>query len=418
MTAVEVRLLGRLTIVVDGKRADDARLGDLGRKAFAYLVLERHRPVPRDELADALWEEGLPATWTAALRGVLSRLRATLADAGLDGPDVIRSQVGCYQLKLPVDAGVDVERVGSAMAAAQEDLAPAPHRARLAAAEAADLASRQFLPGASGEWVERQQAALAALRLRALDLLADAALAAGDSGGAVAAAQQAIALAPLHESAHQRVMAAYAGAGDRAAALEAYEACRRLLAEELGTNPSPETYELYVRLLQDEPLAVAGPQPTATNLPPERTSFVGREDQIDDLRLLLGSARLVTLTGPGGVGKSRLAVRVAASLLGDYPDGVWLVELAGLGDATLVPQQILSVLGQPEAPVSSATDALARHLADRSSLLVVDNCEHLAGVSWLLPGGAVFPQVGGGVRALPAYYLGDGDAELIDGVER
>ena len=376
---MEVRLLGRLTIDVDGKRADDARLGDLGRKAFAYLVLERRRPIPRDELADVLWGEGLPATWTAALRGVLSRVRATLADAGLAGPDVLRSQVGCYQLQLPADAIVDVERVESTLAAARSDVALTPDRARQAAAEVVDLAGMQFLPGAGGVWVEGKQAALASLRLRALEVLAEAASAAGDSAGAVEAAEQAIALAPLQESAHQRLMIAHASAGNRAAALRAYEDCRRALADELGVGPSSETYELYVRLLRDEPLAAAGPPATvtATNLPPERTSFVGREDQIDDLRLLLASSRLVTLTGPGGVGKSRLAVRVAVSRLDDHPDGVWLVELAGLADPALVPQQVLSVLGLPEAPPSTPTDALARHLADRSILLVMDNCEHL-----------------------------------------
>jgi predicted ATPase/DNA-binding SARP family transcriptional activator len=374
---VEVRLLGRLTIEVDGRRADDARLGDLGRKAFAYLVLERQRPVPRDELAEVLWGEGLPPTWTAALRGVVSRLRSTLAGAGLTGPDVLRSHVGCYQLQLPAGVIIDVERVEALLASALEELADAPQRAQEMAAEAASLASRQFLPGAGGEWVERQQAALAAVRVRALELLAEAASAAGDAGTAVAAAEQAIALAPLRESAHQRLMVALAGAGNRAAALRAYEDCRRLLAEELGVDPAPDTYDLYVRLLRDEPSSAVGAPAVATNLPPERTSFVGREGEIDELRQLLASERLVTLAGPGGVGKSRLAVRVARSLLPKNADGVWLVELAGMADPALVPQEVLSILGLPEALPSTAIDALARHLAERSVLVVLDNCEHL-----------------------------------------
>jgi predicted ATPase/DNA-binding SARP family transcriptional activator len=372
-----VGLLGRLVIDVDGKQADDARLGDLGRKAFAYLVLERRRPVPRDELADVLWGEDLPATWTAALRGTVSRVRSNLAEAGLADPDVLRSGGGCYQLQLPVDAVVDVEHLEAALESAQQDLAAVPERARQAAAEAADLAARQFLPGAAGAWVERRQAALAAIRVRALEVLAEAATAEGDFNGAVAAAEEAIALAPLRESAHARLMAAHAGAGNRAAALRAYEACRQVLAEELGVGPSPETYELYVRLLRDEPLVEARPPTVATNLPPERTTFVGREGHIAELRRHLASTRLITLTGPGGVGKSRLAVRVAESLVADHPDGVWLVELAGLSDPALVPQQVLSVLGVPEAAAESAAEAVALHLADRCALLVVDNCEHV-----------------------------------------
>ena len=150
MTAVKVGLLGRLVIDVDGKQADDARLGDLGRKAFAYLVLERRRPVPRNELADVLWGEDLPATWTAALRGAESRVRSNLADAGLADPAVLRSASGCYQLQLPAGVDVDVERVDAALESAQRDLVTAPARARRAAAEAAELAGRQFLPGAGG----------------------------------------------------------------------------------------------------------------------------------------------------------------------------------------------------------------------------------------------------------------------------
>lgn len=366
-----------MTIEVDGRRADDARLGDLGRKAFAYLAIERHRPIPRDELAEVLWGEGLPPTWTAGLRGVVSRLRATLAGVGLTGPDILRSHAGCYQLQLPADVVIDTEHVEALLASALKAVVDAPQRAQEGAAEAANMASRQFLPGAGGEWVERQQASLAAVRVRALEVLAEAASAAGDAGTAVAAAEQAIALAPLRESAHQLLMAALAGAGNRAAALRAYEDCRRLLVEELGVDPAPDTYDLYVRLLRDAPSGAVGTPAVATNLPPDRTSFVGREGEIDELRQLLASQRLVTLAGPGGVGKSRLAVRLARAVLPEHVDGVWLVELAGLADPSLVPQQVLSVLGLPEALPATATDALARHLAERSVLLVLDNCEHL-----------------------------------------
>ncbi|HTJ75476.1 MAG TPA: tetratricopeptide repeat protein [Acidimicrobiales bacterium] len=349
---VRVHLLGRLAVEVDGARTDLAGVGALGRVAFAYLVLERRRPVPRDELADVLWGEELPPTWTSALRGALSRVRRALGDAG-----VLRSEARCYQLRLPSDVEVDVEEVAAVVAAGTGPLA-----------RVADLASRRFLPGAGGAWVEGRQRELDTLRVRALELLAEACSATGDHRAAVAAAGEAVALAPLQESAHRRLMAAHEAGGDRAAALRAYEACRRVLAEELGVGPSPATDALYVRLLRDEPV---------TNLPVDRTSFVGREAELDELRRLVESSRLVTLTGPGGVGKSRLAVRVAGSLVDRYRDGVWLVELAGLSDPALVVPEVLSVLGLPEAARPSAGEALARHLADRAVLLVLDNCEHL-----------------------------------------
>ena len=361
---MRIDLLGRLVVEVDGVEADVARLGDLGRVALAFLVLSRGRPVPRDELADVLWGEDLPATWTSALRGVVSRVRGTLAGVGLAGDEVVFSELGCYRFQSPGELVVDVEEVArvvgggpAAVPAGLDDLVSAVERA-----------GRQFLPGAGGAWVERRQAELAALRLRGLELLAEAASASGDHGAAVAAAAEAVALAPLLESAHRALMAAHVAAGDRAAALRAYEACRMVLAEELGVGPSPATYALYVRYLADEP--TEGPR---TNLPEERTSFVGRDGQVDELAALAGSSRLVTLTGPGGVGKSRLALRVAAALADRFPDGVFLVELAGLGDPALVGREVLAVLGMVEARGTSAAEAVA----GRAVLLVVDNCEHL-----------------------------------------
>src|SRR5947209_7288082 len=115
---VRVHLLGRLVVEVDGARSDLAGVGALGRVAFAYLVLERRRPVPRDELADVLWGEELPPTWTSALRGVLSRVRRALGDAG-----VLRSEASCYQLRLPGHVEVDVEEVAAVVAAGRGQLA-------------------------------------------------------------------------------------------------------------------------------------------------------------------------------------------------------------------------------------------------------------------------------------------------------
>ncbi|MGH9278160.1 MAG: tetratricopeptide repeat protein, partial [Acidimicrobiales bacterium] len=367
-SAVRICLLGRLAVEVDGIAVDDARLGGLGRTALAYLAIERRRPVPRDELADVLWGEDLPATWESALRGVVSRVRTTLSGAG-----VIRSEFGCYQLQLPEGVVIDFEEAVSAVERAERE---GPDEARTAAQGAVEILARGFLPGAPGTWVERRQAEVDALRVRALEALAGAASACGDHAAAIAAAEEAVALAPLQEPAHQRLMTALAGAGNRAAALRAYTRCRERLADELGVDPSPETERLYVELLADEPAPVA----VATNLPARRTSFVGREDQVAQLLVLLASTRLLTLTGPGGVGKSRLALRVAEELLDSYGDGAWLVELASLSDPSLVGPAVLSVLGVPEAAGDPA-GALARHLGHRHLLLVLDNCEHVIAAS-------------------------------------
>jgi hypothetical protein len=138
------------------------------------------------------------------------------------------------------------------------------------------------------------------------------------------------------------------------------------------------------------------------NLPAEVSSFVGREQDLERLAASLADARLLTLLGPGGVGKTRLALRLAAGLRGDYPDGVWLVDLAPLTDARLVPSAVVSALRLREAPAGPAVDVLLGGLAARRLLLVLDNCEHLleacAGlVTALLPGGEPLPPGAGPV---------------------
>ena len=376
LLAVSISLTGRLAIDIDGVHADEARLGRLGRLVFAVLVAERHRPVPQAELAAALWGNEAPDDWPAVLDDVVARLRSVLGEAGLDGDDAVRSHFGCYQLRLPRDVAVDVERAAVAVADAERALRAAdPGEALRAAREAATVAARPFLDGAGGAWAQRKRDELRSAQVRALEVVSEAASAAGEHEDALAAAEEAIGLARLRESAHQRLIAAHARAGNRLAALRAFERCRALLADELGATPSPETEASYRALLGD---AIVVEGSVRSNLPEQATSFVGREDAIGEVRGLLATSRLVTLTGPAGVGKSRLAHRIATGLVGEHPDGVWLVDLAGLRDPALVADRILSTLGVPEVPGASSADSLLRQLTGRRALLVLDNCEHLA----------------------------------------
>ena len=117
------------------------------------------------------------------------------------------------------------------------------------------------------------------------------------------------------------------------------------------------------------------------NLPAPTTSFIGREQQIDEIRRLLGSSRLLTLTGAGGCGKTRLALRVAADVSERYMDGVWLVDLAVLTDGELVPQVVAQTLGVRDVPGRAVMDMIADHLQNHVSLLILDNCEHVIGTA-------------------------------------
>ena len=372
---VRIRLIGRFGVEVDGNPADDARFGQLGKLALAFLATERHRSVSRDELADVIWGDSPPSTWPDALRGVISRVRAVLDAAGLPGGPTLTSSSGCYQLHLPAGASVDVEEAAALLDASRAALG-GEHAARAVetAAEAVSLTAGQFLAGSGGDWVERRQRVLDELRLDALDALSTAATACGQVALATEAAEEAIGLQPLRESAYVRLAAAHGAAGNRAEALRAYERCRRTLAEELGVNPSPTTEAAYLRLLTEEdPPAPRAPGP----LPSSITSFVGRGQAIAEVCTCLRTTRLLSLVGVGGVGKSRLALQVAGEVAGDYAEGVWLVELAALADPGLVASQVLSVLGAPEMRGEPAAHSLARHLGTSRVLLVLDNCEHL-----------------------------------------
>ena len=367
-----ISLSGRIGVEVGDEVVDGAALGPLGGLALAFLVTERSRPVTRDELAEVLWGEALPPSWEPSLRAVVSRVRRRLEAVGMVG-DVITGGGGCYQLHLPEEAVVDIEEAAADLEAARHAVAHGHWgTAQERAGAAADAAGHRFLPGLGGLWVEHRQAELDELRVSALEILADAASAGGDHAAALAAAQAAVAAQPLRESAHLRVMAAHAGAGNAAEALRAYERCRVVLAEELGVSPSERVRAAYEAVLAGET------HKPVTNLRPELSSFVGRTEARREIEKVLRTARLLTLVGPGGVGKTRLATRVAGDLVPRFRDGVWVVELAALADAALLPQHVVTALAVAEKSGSTPLESLRAHLADLELLLVLDNCEHLS----------------------------------------
>lgn len=377
--AIEISLAGRVAIARTGDPGGETGLGSRARVAFAFLALERWRAVTHDELAEVVWGVDLPPTWRAALRGVVSRIRRALAAAGLEPNVALTSSPGGYQLHLPSGSTVDVELARQRLHDGRA-LAPTnPLEARMKAERAVATLRGEFLGGLEGAWVERLRLELSELRLQALEVLSQARTSCGDTDGAVCAAEEAVALQPLRESAHLCAMAAHAAAGNRARALRAYERCRRILAEELGVAPGPDVQQAYMDLLGEEPANDNRPprRRAPGNLPAPRSSFIGRTRERAEVCRLLGLTRLLTITGTGGAGKSRLGLEVVSEVVDDYPDGVWLVELAGVGDGRLVGAQVQAVLQVPDQYGCSALDSLAMHLEPRRMLLVLDNCEHV-----------------------------------------
>jgi DNA-binding SARP family transcriptional activator len=243
-------LTGRLTAERDGRHFDERRLpGRQGRRALAYLALERARPVAIDELADAVWGTAAPAgAWETALSAVVSKLRAALR--ALDEHCTVTTAAGCYQLALPTDAWVDVEAARRALDEAEGHV----RAGRLPAAwgpanVAVAVAARPLLAGLDGEWIVRARTALRETHVRALECLVAVASGNGEHPLAASFARTVVELEPFRETGWQSLMRSLAAAGNRAEAVRAYGRCKALLADELGVAPSPET-EAIVKALR------------------------------------------------------------------------------------------------------------------------------------------------------------------------
>ena len=255
-----------------------------------------------------------------------------------------------------------------------------------------------LLEDCAEEWVAQERNAREQDCLQALQTLADAALAAGDHPAAIAYYRRAVSLDPWQEAARRGWMEALAKSGDRNAALQVYREFTDLLRSDPTALPDEATSALYARLRAEArqqsraqtavtakeavvPIVNEGVAPAVSGyLPYPLTDLIGREEERGEVAAKLRGSRLVTLTGAGGIGKTRLAIEVAGESVQDgaaYPDGVWLVALETLSEGRLVVAQIASVLGLREEPGRSLLESLAEHLRAKRLLLVLDNCEHL-----------------------------------------
>ncbi|GAA2192294.1 ATP-binding protein [Streptomyces bangladeshensis] len=364
------------------------------RALLAALALRPGRTAAPHTLIDEIWADDPPQDALAALQALVGRLRRTL------GRHTIASTPGGYRLEAAED-DVDLhvfERLTRTGTQALTTGDPATAHRTLTEALAlwhgpalADLPDRTAATRPD------------ALRLEASRARAAAALALGRAQEAVPELRELTVAHPYDESLHVLLIRALRDTGRPADALAAYESARRTLADTLGTDPGPELQTLHRSLLQQEPSGHPGhsghpgraghPQAKPPAQPPERTgnlrprltSFVGREPELEAIRSDLHRARLVTLTGPGGSGKTRLAEEAAAAL-----PSAWLVELAPLDRPEAVPGAVVSALGLRETvlltndlatPQADPTALLIEYCAPRSQLLILDNCEHVIGAA-------------------------------------
>lgn len=371
------------------------------RALLADLLAHGGRPVSTDRLVHDLWGDAPPANPVGALQIKISRLRRVLEEAEPGGKDLLVSLATGYALKAPGHT-VDAQRFETLVEQART--APDPRGRAALLTEAlglwrgaafADFDDLPFLQPAITRLREQ--------RLSAREEQAEARLALAEHQALTGELGELVGRYPLRERLRASYMLALYRSGQQSEALATYEELRRLLAEEMGLDPGAELAELHGAILrQDQALApLPGPgrppvTPTGSSLPSPITTLIGRDTAVADVRALLGAGRLVSLTGPGGVGKTRLALETANRSADTFPDGVWLVELAPLARSGLpeqtepaaetVAQAVMAVLGVHEAAAADPGSSeggrtpagqLADYLRTKQALLLLDNCEHL-----------------------------------------
>jgi predicted ATPase/DNA-binding SARP family transcriptional activator len=387
---MQVRLFGELEALAGGMPVPVR--GAKQRALLALLALQRGQPVSADRLIDALWGDGQAANPANALQAQIGQLRRTFGAAA-----IVTSEAG-YALDVRPDQ-VDVVRFEQLVTkgrrlAAEGELAPAS----ATLGEALGLRRGEPLAEfAYAGFADAERARLDELTLVATESRGGADLGLGRYGELAGELEALCRKHPLRERLWELLILALYRSGRQAEALRAYAEVRDRLVDELGLDPGPALRELQTRILaQDPSLAPARPATapgagavavpvTVGNLRERLGRFVGRDAELAQLREAVRSSRLVTLTGPGGAGKTRLAVEAAAALRQDHPDGAWLVELAGVTEPDGVVPAAAAALGAAAAaltspqPAGSPAQLIVRHLAGRSLVLVLDNCEHVIG---------------------------------------
>jgi predicted ATPase/DNA-binding SARP family transcriptional activator len=379
MGGVRIGILGPLDVRDEAARPIEVS-GPRLRVLLVRLAVDAGRTVPADRLIDDLWGDAPPAGAANALQALVSRLR------GVIGHDTVESRPGGYRLSVAPDQ-VDAVAFERLVAAARAKDDPAVRADELR--RALGLWRGPALADAAGSaFAAAPIARLEELRLEAAEERFEADIALGRAARIVPELEELTTLHPLRERLCGQLMRALYAAGRQADALTAYEHARRAHADGLGVDPSPALAAVHLSILRgapdEHPPAPSREPERRDNLPAQLTSFVGRTREIERIGALLGTHRLVTLTGPGGSGKTRLAGEAASRMAAASPDGVWFVQLAPVRGALDVPQAVLVAIGIPETvrllearEIARPLDRLADALATKRLVLVLDNCEHL-----------------------------------------
>jgi predicted ATPase/DNA-binding SARP family transcriptional activator len=378
-----ISLLGAFSISVGGRVIpDDAWRLRKAKTLVKLLALAPERRLHAERATAVLWAGRDQDSARNNLHQAIFAARRALDSAGLEGRDCLELREDVIALCPGAPVRIDVLAFEEAAATARVQRDPAAYR------DALDSYDGELLPeDRYEEWTASRRDAIHELRL-ALGIELAELEAPDDPAAAIVRLQSVLVDAPLHEPAHRALMRLYVGGGRRQEALARFQELKLGLRREFEDEPDDETRRLYREILtrgagEGEPArpptaaAVRSPAESPNKLPRQLTSFIGRERELAEAAALLRNSRLLTLTGAGGCGKTRLALELAGQRAEDFADGVWPVELAALGEPELIGPAIAQALDTRLASDRAPEVALAGHIGDRQQLLLLDNCEHL-----------------------------------------
>jgi predicted ATPase/DNA-binding SARP family transcriptional activator len=368
---LKICLLGSFEISLEGNPLPRPR-AQAGQWLLALLALRQGHPVERAWLAGVFWPDSSHEQALFNLRRNLTDLRRVLGSEA-------------YRLEAPTPRTLQFNLVGAECDVAAFDAA-IKRNDKSSLEEAVRLYRGALLEECVEEWIIAEREARSHAYLGALETLAARAMDEGKPMDAVGCLRRVLAADNYRETALRMLLSALSAAGDLTAATLAYREYRLLLARDLRMEPDPETQQLFRSLQRTKRSTASSEMPAVTQaaLPPARfcvpcpvTELVGRVREMQTVCEYLLRARLVTLTGAGGIGKTRLALAVAEKLNGQFEEGIWFVDLAPISDGLLVPQAIAGCLGLREEADTLLMRSLPQFLASKSLLLILDNCEHL-----------------------------------------
>lgn len=344
---LEVRLIGKFEIKYDGEPV--AISSRAAQSLFAYLILNAGTSHRREKLAGLFWPDATEEKARAYLRHELWRIRKALPSNEF----LLSDDLGIV-FDLSAEYWLDAE--------ALKKLADSASTDELMTSLSTYVG--ELLPGFYDEWIVIEREHLHAIFEQKMAWLLELLESEKRWPEILEWAERWISFGQGSEAAYRALMVAYNALGDRAKVASTYQRCVKALRE-LDLEPTEQTH------------ALAFKRTSKLNIPVSLTSFIGREQELKEVAGLLSRSRLVTLTGSGGVGKTRFAIQVATDVLEQFPDGIWFLDLAPLSDPALVPNTLASLLGLRESGELSVTDLLTNYFRFRTALVIFDNCEHL-----------------------------------------